>query len=104
MTLKTDDEAIQLALRTLTTQRDNMDAARNSVSSIQSEVENSFKCQAATVFEQKMSDWLSRQQQVRNAFEQIYDALRAAAGGIDSAHQTAVTVGGSAYGYYTGLQ
>jgi hypothetical protein len=103
MTLTANDQAIATALTTLTTQRDNMDAARRTVVGIQSEVEASFKCQAATVFSQKMSDWLTRWGVVRNAFEKVYDALSAAEGGITDAHDLAVSIGGHSYGVYTGL-
>jgi hypothetical protein len=81
-----------------------MDESRSRVKAIQGEVTASFKCQAATVFDQKMTDWLTRQQQIRNAFEQIFDSFGTAQGGISAAHDDAANVGGNAYGaVYGGL-
>jgi hypothetical protein len=100
----TYDGVVQAALQSLSQQRDNMDQARATITGIEDEVRASFKCQAATIFEQKMDDWLVREQTIRDLFERIYEDVRGAHAGINDAHDYAVNVGGSAFGeVYGGL-
>ena len=93
-TILNQDDPIGRALNALSGQAANMDASRQTITSIMGDVQASIKCTAADIFQARMDDWLVRQQVIRDSWERLFEALGAAEAAIQAGHEQAIQVAG----------
>ncbi|MER6396556.1 hypothetical protein ABT263_10890 [Kitasatospora sp. NPDC001603] len=91
--LQTDDAVVRSVLATLETHIDTMMRAASQVEAVNREVQDHFKAACSTAYQQKIDDWQSRYQQLKNAYQTFHANFSSGHGQVNTAHDEALETG-----------
>jgi hypothetical protein len=88
---QTTDAGMQGLIATIENQASNMTASRTTIASLADEIPAGFQCEAVTIYQSKIMDWLEAYDLIKSKFDGLYEDLVQAQNAFLTAHQDAAS-------------